>query len=42
MKYQIIIEMKGEPTPATANHIESMLVNPNNHIKVLEVVKLDK
>ena len=40
MKYQIIIDLSAEANPGTPNHIESILANRNNHIKVLEVIKL--
>ena len=41
MKYQIIIDLPAEANPGNANHIEAMLANRNNKIKVLEAIKLD-
>lgn len=39
--YQITIELPAEAVPATPIHIEAILENKNNHIKVLEVVKIN-
>lgn len=41
MRYQLIIDIEREPVPGNANHIEALLANRNNKIKVLEAIKLD-
>ena len=41
MKYLVTIELPAAAMPATPNHMEAILNNPNNrNIKVLDVIEL--
>ena len=39
-QYRITIDLPAEASPGNCSHMEAMIANRNNKIKVLEVVKL--
>ena len=38
--YQITIELPAKAEPGSANHMEAIINNPSNNIKVLGVIEL--